>query len=168
MKKKIVYQYKNFIKIFKMDIDNKYLKIKNFHRIELNDATMVVIKNTSTNKILLLKEYRMGFNKVSFGLPGGFVDVGEKPYKTIKRECMEELGINRKKVKKICSYIRNGNYYGGAETVFSAETSETKIKTENQVDYIWASTKEIISLIKKGEFGTPGLLAAILYYIYMY
>ena len=165
MKKKLVYQYKKFIKVFRLNINNKYVKVKNFHRIELNDATMAVVQNTSTKKILLLKEYRIGFDKVCFGLPGGFVNTGEKHLNAIKRECAEELGINIKKVKKICSYIRNGNYYGGVETVFSAKTDETEIKTENQVDYIWASNKRLISLIKEGKFGTPGLLAAILYHL---
>ena len=44
-KKKLVYSYKNLVRVFRFDIINKYLTINNFHRIELSDACMIIIKN---------------------------------------------------------------------------------------------------------------------------
>ena len=61
-KKKIVYNFSPFIKIFKENFQNKYLSRKNFHQIKLQDATMVILENKK-KQILFLNEYRRGIKK---------------------------------------------------------------------------------------------------------
>lgn len=47
---------------------------------------------TADQKIILAKQFRPGPEKVLLELPGGLVDLGEKPEKAIKREFLEETG----------------------------------------------------------------------------
>jgi 8-oxo-dGTP pyrophosphatase MutT (NUDIX family) len=51
------------------------------------------------NMILLLGEERNG--KVSFDFPGGRVDPGESPAEGLKRELLEEIGIETKEVSDL-------------------------------------------------------------------
>lgn len=163
-KKKLVYSYKNLIRVFKFNINNKYLSVNNFHRIELSDACMIIIKNINENKYLVLKEYRAAFNTFSFGLPGGFVEKNEDPKKTIIREVLEEVNIKIFGLKRIFSYVRNGNYYAGKESIYEAKTSDSiKLKKKN-LKFYWYSKKKILRLIKNKKLKTPGLIASFLFY----
>jgi len=164
LKKKLVYSYKNLIRVFKFNINNKYLSVNNFHRIELSDACMIIIKNINKNKYLVLKEYRVAFNTFSFGLPGGFVEKNEDPKKTIIREVLEEVNIKIFGLKRIFSYVRNGNYYGGTETVYEAKTTDFIIPKKNNLKFYWYTKKKILFLIKNKKFKTPGLIASFLFY----
>ena len=77
--KKIVYNFTPYIKVYKENFSNRYLKKKNFHKIILQDSAMVILKNKK-NEILFLNEYRRGIKKKSLGFPGGHIEKNEKPY----------------------------------------------------------------------------------------
>jgi ADP-ribose pyrophosphatase len=47
---------------------------------------------TKDNKILLVKQYRPGPNEVLRELPGGYIDLNEKPEIAMERELLEETG----------------------------------------------------------------------------
>ena len=61
---KKVYKFKNFLSIYRFDFNSKFIKQKDFHKITLNDAVMVICDYK--NKILILKEYRIGLKKFSW------------------------------------------------------------------------------------------------------
>jgi len=143
-KKKLVYSYKNLVRVFRFNIINKYLTINNFHRIELSDACMIIIKNINKNKYLVLKEYRAAFNSLSFGLPGGFVEKNENPKKAIIREVFEEVNIKIFGLEKIFSYVRNGNYYGGTETIYEAKTTDLTIPKKRNLKFYWYTKKNTL------------------------
>ena len=44
-KKKIVYKFSPFIKVYREDFSNKYLSRKNFHNIKIQNAAMVILEN---------------------------------------------------------------------------------------------------------------------------
>ncbi len=50
------------------------------------------------NKILLVKKARGAYTG-KYDLPGGSIEHGEKPVETLKRELMEEAGVDIKKYK---------------------------------------------------------------------
>ena len=160
---KIVYSFKNFIKIKKFTAKHKSLKIKNFHRIKIKDASMIIcIKN---KKILILKEFRFGLNKYTWGLPGGCVDSKERPIITARREVLEEVGIKVKKINKLYSFIRNGNYHCGKDHVFYTYLdNKINIMLEKDTKIKWIPINQIIKFIKKGEFKTLGLNTAFMFF----
>lgn len=51
-----------------------------------------VIPITSNNEIILVEQYRFGIEEPTLEIPGGIVDPGETPVKSIKRELIEETG----------------------------------------------------------------------------
>lgn len=163
-KTKIVYSFKNIIKVEKFFLKKK--NIKDFHKIKLADGCMaIIIKN---KKILIVKEFRAAFNNHTYGLPGGMVDKNENPIKCIKREIKEELGIKIKKVKKIFNYKRNGNYGCGNDFIFICEPEKYSFKLENDISFEWKNSKQILMMIKKKQFKTPGVVATLLFYLFIY
>ncbi len=166
MKKKLqtIYKYKNLIKVEKFYLEKK--KIPDFHKIVLADGCMAIIKKK--NKILIVKEYRAAFNSYTFGLPGGMLDKNETPKKCIEREIKEELGLDLKKIKKIYEYKRNGNYDCGNDHIFLCEPKKFSLKLEKNIFYSWKSTENIIRMIQKKDFKTPGVIAALLFYLIEY
>ena len=69
---------------------------------EKNGAGIVAL--TEDNKIILVKQFRPGPKKILLELPGGFVDVENKPKETIENELLEETGYIGK-VKYVGSCI---------------------------------------------------------------
>ena len=53
--KKIVYKYNPYISVYKENVDNKNFQKKNFHKVKLQDATMVIL--TNSKKEILLSTY---------------------------------------------------------------------------------------------------------------
>jgi ADP-ribose pyrophosphatase YjhB (NUDIX family) len=157
---KLIYKYKNFIKLYKYDVILEKKKIKNFHKIFLNDAVMIICKFKDT--ILLIKEYRLALKNFSWGLPGGFIEKNERPITTAKRELLEETGIKikKEKVKLILKFIRNGNYHCGKEYVYLCKFSE-KPKIFLSTKHKWLNKKNLKLWIKNNRFNTPGVIASV-------
>ena len=77
-KKKIVYNHEPFITIYKENFKNKHQSRKNFHKIILQDAAMVILENEK-NQILFLDEYRRGIKKNLLGFQGGILSLEKNP-----------------------------------------------------------------------------------------
>lgn len=52
----------------------------------------VTLALTPDNKVILVEEFRPGPMKILFEMPGGYVDAGEDPIESGKRELLEETG----------------------------------------------------------------------------
>ena len=164
--KKLVYQYNPFIKVYKENFKNKFLSRKNFHKILLQNAAMVILKNKK-NKILFLNEYRRGIKKKTLGFPGGHIEKNETPLKCVKRELYEETNLKAINWKLLFSYVRHGTYNCGKDYVFTADILEDrKKKIIDSSDIKWLNFKQISNKIKKNEFKTAGIIASILFYIH--
>ena len=167
MNKKIVYQFKPFIKVVREDYSNKYESKKNFHQIYLQDSAMVVLKDKK-GQVLFLKEYRRGLKKLSLGLPGGNLDKNEKPLAAVKRELLEETGFVAKKWKLLFKYKRHGTYDCGSDHVFIASNFK-QVKSKDKIEKskkIWMDKKKINLFLNKKKFETGGILATILFCLF--
>ncbi len=164
---KIIYKYKNFIKVSRFDFNKNHIKVKHFHRIDLSNAVMMICE--VNKKFLILKEFRIGLNKYSWGLPGGFIEANESPMNTVIREFYEETGIKIKSPKLMLSYVRNGNYNCGKDYIFYKKLHKSKkLNLEKNVKYKLLTKTELVEFIKKKKFETVGVIASLLYFLKLF
>jgi 8-oxo-dGTP pyrophosphatase MutT (NUDIX family) len=165
--KKIIYNYSPFIKIYRENFKNKYLSRKNFHQIKLQDAAMVILVNNK-KQILFLNEYRRGIKQKSLGFPGGHIEKGETPLTTVKRELLEETGCKAIKWKLLFKYTRHGTYDCGKDYIYIAKLDKVlEDKNSENVQKKWLNYINVIKLLERKKFKTVGIIASVLYYIYL-
>ena len=164
-KKKIVYKYDPFITVYKENFKNEHQTRINFHKIKLQNAAMVIIENEK-GQILFLDEYRRGLNKKSLGFPGGHIESGQSPLKTVKRELLEETGFIANGWKPLFKYTRHGTYYCGQDYVYTAKinTNSFNSKKSENIKKKWLSKKAILRLLIENKFETAGIIASISFY----
>jgi ADP-ribose pyrophosphatase len=64
---------------------------RTFHRIQSVDWAQIV-PVTLDGKVVLVRQYRHGDQRISIEIPGGLIDAGEDPATAALRECLEETG----------------------------------------------------------------------------
>lgn len=127
----------------------------------ISGVSMVVTMN---DKMLLLKEFRMGVNKTIYNLCAGMIEENETIEACIKRELYEETGLSVKEIKTILppsysavgiSDIKTYIAFVEAEGEISDHTSENE-----EITAKFYSKEEIKKLLTTREFSSRSQIAA--------
>jgi len=89
--KKVVFESRIF-KLYNLDC---YLPSKDIHHdfYSLHLPSWVnVFSLTEDNKVILVKQHRIGRDQITLEVPAGAIDEGEAPEEAAKRELLEETG----------------------------------------------------------------------------
>ena len=113
-------------------------------KVEKQKNAIAVIVN-GDNKILLLKRSKTApWMPEKWGLVGGAIEKGETPQAAVKREILEEVGLEIDKFVKTFSIQRNPE---SIETVFACrfegDTSEIELDTTENTNYGWYDLDEM-------------------------
>lgn len=118
--------------------------------IRLSGKSASVFAQTEDGKFLIVKQFRVGPNRVLRDFPGGGTDKDEDPIVTAERELLEETGY--KGDLKFLTKIYFDAYSTGEEYLFLA--TKCKYIQPPQADY-WEVEKltldELLSLLKSGD-----------------
>ncbi|MDC1418091.1 NUDIX hydrolase [Candidatus Thioglobus sp.] len=117
----------------------------------------------SDKNVLLVRQYRLLINRISFEVPGGKVDEGETPESSAKRECMEETGVLIHNLKPLIEYDPDLEYTKNHTYVFYSEKSETKNFTK-KTNCEWVSLRKCLKMIKSGIITDSLSIIAIMTY----
>lgn len=138
--------------------------IDDYYRIQMPESAIVVAR-TDKNKIVMCRQYRHGFSRVSTVLPAGMCDPGEKPIQTAKRELLEETGYASEKWKNLGMLISHINYGCSKVNFFFADNAEQIKKPESgdleEGEIILMTEKEIINAMKKKDIISIGTITAL-------
>ncbi len=116
--------------------------------IILNDKNQILLVNLKT------------FDSKSFSIPGGGSEEGESDIDTLKRELLEELGIESSMIEVIKKSsilykfnfksitIKDGKKYKGQEKVcflvkYNGTNKDIKISKEEIRKYVWSDYKDL-------------------------
>ena len=98
-------------------------------------------------RILLVGQYRLLVNQLSWEIPGGKIDDDETPKECLKRELMEELNIETEIGDFICSNTHDyGDFKIDLHLYKVKSFSGNIIKSEHE-DIKWISKEEFDSLL---------------------
>ncbi len=119
-------------------------------------SVKAVIYNPEKDAILLIEKTKSG--KTAYGLPGGLKELGESIEDTLRREVMEELGVNVEPLHLI--HAVNYRHPSGAENVglyYLARLRGGKIRLGSEPDQqfkrvVWLTEQNIEEKIQEEKY----------------
>jgi ADP-ribose pyrophosphatase len=122
-------------------------------------AAMVAVKN---KKILLVKQYRLLLNGISYEIPGGRIEANETPEAAAVRECMEETGVCCLDVKPMFDYMPGLDILKNHTYIFYTEEIE---ETGDQADRrVWEPLADLKNKIFTRQIVDPMTMLAFFTY----
>ena len=121
------------------------------------------------DKMLLLKEFRMGVNRYVYNLCAGMINEGESMEECIQRELYEETGLSVKKIRNILppsfsavafSDVKTQIAFVDVEGDFEDHTSENE-----QIVANFYTKEEVRELMETEEFSSRAQMAAYYFMI---
>ncbi|MFC1546193.1 NUDIX domain-containing protein [bacterium] len=95
-------------------------------------VAIALTRNKNGDVLLVKRGICPGFNK--WALPGGFIDMNEKPDKACLRELKEETGIRGKVKRLIGIYLRKTIMYGALLVIgYEVEAQNEKIDFDKEI-----------------------------------
>ena len=122
------------------------------------------------DRLLLLREFRMGVNRYIYNLCAGMIEEGESMEEYITRELYEETGLSVKKIRTILppsfaavafSDVKTQIAFVEVEGNFEDHTSDNE-----QIDAKFYSREEVRELLETEEFSSRAQMAAYFFTIY--
>ncbi|MFH1541396.1 MAG: NUDIX hydrolase [Elusimicrobiota bacterium] len=133
-------------------------------------AASAVIPFIDDDKIVLVKQYRYPVKKITYELPAGKIDVGEKDIDCIKRELAEETGFTSNNIKKLISFYPSTAFSTEMLHIFVAKNL-IKIKVypdeDEFIEPIIVDYKKALKWIETGKIVDAKTLIGLLYYFKM-
>ncbi|MDO8733532.1 MAG: NUDIX hydrolase [Elusimicrobiota bacterium] len=126
-----------------------------------------VIPIISRQKIVLVKQYRYPIKKVTYEIPAGKLDDGEKAIDCIKRELAEETGFTSHNIKKLISFYPSTAFSTEKLHIFVAKNLK-KVKAhpdeDEFIEPVIIDYKKALKWIESGKIKDAKTLIGLLYY----
>jgi len=129
-------------------------------------AAVILVRN---DEILLVRQYRLLINRLSWEIPGGKVNDGEPPDSAAIRECYEETGILCKEVKPLLFFHLGLDITDNPTYLFFSENysicGKTKLDQHEVVDIEWISLERCLEMVFRQEIlDTLSILSILAYH----
>ena len=113
------------------------------------DAVVIAALHKQSNKLVLVKQFRIPLNDYVYELPAGLIDSNESIEATLERELKEETGLNVVEINK--NLGRRQLYLSGGMTEESAALIYCTCEGEISTDYLEADEDIEPILVDKEE-----------------
>ncbi len=140
------------------------VEIADFHRVEMREWAQVFAV-TDDGRVPLLELYRHGAGMRSLELPAGYLDDGETPQAAMRRELLEEAGVEAADWQYLGRFFMDGNRGCGATHIFLARGARQLRAPEHEAEEImalrWLSLDEVRAAWLGGQMPNAGTIAAV-------
>ena len=128
-------------------------------------AGIVLIYDKS---ILLVRQYRLLTNEVSWEIPGGKIDDEETIEEGAIRECLEETGMKCHSLKSLISYQQGMDAFHAPTYIFYTEDfskQSDSYSCNGEIESIeWVPLKQCMKMITSGEIVDSFTIIALFAY----
>jgi ADP-ribose pyrophosphatase len=139
--------------------------INDYHQIALADY-VIVVAQTSDERVVLERMYKHGIGRVCLMLPAGAIDKGEAPGDAAQRELLEETGYAAGDWQFLGSFVCHANYGCGTAHVFHARNARPVAEPDSgdleEIEIVLLDPLEVATAIHGGEMRSLGVVAAAL------
>jgi len=131
---------------------------------KINGVSIIGLKE---DKLLLLKEFRMGVNKQIYNLCAGMLEEGETIEACVERELYEETGLKVERILEVlpASYAAVAVSDIKTHIVFAEVTGEFEDHTSynEEIKAGFFTKEEVLKLLKTDEFSSRAQMAAFIF-----
>jgi|TARA_B100000929_G_C15419157_1_gene390706 ADP-ribose pyrophosphatase len=146
-------------------INKKYKKNEHYHYIQ-EPNNIIIIPIIKRNKFILVFQKREPINRRNYEFPMGWVDKGESPIESARRELLEETGYKSLiKLKKLLFFYPDPGRINKKMICYYTDRLMKLSKPEKGIKIIYCSKKKIFDLIKKNKFNNASHIAAYYHYL---
>ena len=123
--------------------------------VQHKPCVSILVYDPTTDLFYLGYEYRSGVNEYRYGNPAGFIDDGETPIESAKRELREELGLISDKLTFITTLSSSEGFTDEEVHLFYAEgpfeVTETEFDEEEYIQLNTLLSNELSELVVKNK-----------------
>ena len=115
------------------------------------------------NDVLLVRQYRLLINGLSYEIPGGRVDEGETLEAAAARECLEESGVRCWSLKPLISYHAALDIWKNRTHIFLSEECE-EVFASDPDRRVWIPLPRCIEMVFEQQIVDSLSIVALLAY----
>lgn len=131
--------------------------------LEMPDWVNILALNNK-DEILLIRQFRFGTDQIELEIPGGCVELNEKPITAAKRELKEETGIIAHNMKQIGYVHSNPAIQTNRCFTFLAtdleDTGVVEFDPDEMIEAEWVQKEKCYQYIKEGKIKNTYIIAA--------
>jgi ADP-ribose pyrophosphatase len=130
-------------------------------------GSAVMMAVDSSNRILLVRQFRLAAGQYLWELPAGKLDPGETPLEAAKRELKEETGYAAENWVQLVSYWPSPGFLEEKMNLFLATgltAGEATPMDDEQIESRWFSAAEIEEMVRDGQMQDGKTLIGFLYW----
>jgi len=124
-----------------------------------------VLPITADGQIVMVRQYRHGYRKVSLEIPGGLIDPGEDPATAAARELSEETGFEAERVEPLGVMNPNPSMMTNRCFAYLAtgcrRAGELRMDPGEDIEVVTVPLGELDGRIRAGEIDHAIVLATI-------
>lgn len=143
-------------KIYEMISRDPEIKNQDELNTKKTDAVIMIIHDSTGERILLNFEYRMAVGEWVYNFPAGLIDEGETVSEAAERELREETGLKLTEIKEVWkeSYSAVGfSNEMGSVVIGTAEGTIQKSDSEaEEIKSAWYTKAEVRALLSEYRF----------------
>lgn len=152
LERKVVYE-NPFLTVYEEKLQRGDGKIiPQYYSVKRRDAAFIIAL-TLDKKVPLVYQYKNGVKGVIWELPAGFVEDGETPETSAKRELIEETGFEAESFELLGKYAPNPSISGNRNFVFLAfsakKTAQQKLDQNEEIEVKLFDLKQLLKDIRE-------------------
>ncbi|HEV8469204.1 MAG TPA: NUDIX hydrolase [Candidatus Limnocylindria bacterium] len=139
-------------------------EIEGFLSIRTRDFVAIVAVSEG-DEVVMIRSYKHGARSIALAVPAGYMEDGEDPLTSAKRELREETGYEASEWMSLGRFVVDGNYGVCAEHVFlargAAKVTDPDSGDLEEMELVLVPVAEAIPRVRRGEIVQLSSAAAL-------
>lgn len=123
-------------------------------------AALLAVRN---GEVLLVRQYRLLINEISYEIPGGRVDDNETPEAAAVRECLEETGVRCLNLKPLINFHPSLDIWKNYTHIYYSE-EPVEMEEDNSNRLVWIPIARCIEMVFEKKIVDSLSIIALLTY----